>query len=150
MSNSSDTRVRVEIPSAFDLKELVAFLGERRGKFNIRAAQSWGSLYVLDLAETYKFLKNLSEYNDNSQSTFLEFIDHRVIDSKDKAKNWLSCVKDCDPMNNVYVSAVFHISLFALICQLISKCSNFFHNGTICPVAHHTVLCLLTAALKIS
>lgn len=96
--------MRIEIPSAFDLHELLTFLGERRGKFNIRASQSWGSLYVLDLGETYKFLKSLSEYNDNSQSTFLEFIDHRVIDSKDKAKNWLSCVKDCDPMNNVYVS----------------------------------------------
>ncbi|PCG96285.1 Hypothetical protein PENO1_030890 [Penicillium occitanis (nom. inval.)] len=101
-STAGDHRVRIEIPSAFDLHELLNFLGERRGKFNIRASQSWGSLYVLDLGETYKFLKSLSEYNDNSQSTFLEFIDHRVIDSKDKTKNWLSCVKDCDPMNNVY------------------------------------------------
>ncbi|KAH8700402.1 hypothetical protein BGW36DRAFT_395505 [Talaromyces proteolyticus] len=100
--NGTDQRVRIEIPSAFDLHKLVAFLGERRGKFNIRASQSWGSLYVLDLGETYKFLKGLSEYSDNSQSTFLEFIDHRIIDSKDKSKNWLSCVKDCDPMNNVY------------------------------------------------
>ncbi|EED16681.1 conserved hypothetical protein [Talaromyces stipitatus ATCC 10500] len=101
-STSGEQRIRIEIPSAFDLQELLTYLGERRGKFNIRASQSWGSLYVLDLGETYKFLKNLSEYNDNSQSTFLEFIDHRVIDSKDKTKNWLSCVKDCDPMNNVY------------------------------------------------
>lgn len=101
-SNGGDARVRIEIPEAFDLNELLSFLSERRGKFNIRATQSWGSLYVLDLAETYKFLKSLSEYNDNSRSTFLEFIDHRVIDSKDKTKNWLSCVKDCDPMNNVY------------------------------------------------
>jgi hypothetical protein len=36
-------------------------------------AQAWGSLYVLDLGETYKFLKNLSEYNGNSKSTFLEW-----------------------------------------------------------------------------
>jgi hypothetical protein len=99
-----DQRVRIEIPSAFDLQRLLSFLGERRGKFNIRASQSWGSLYVLDLGETYKFLKGLSDYSDNSQSTFLEFIDHRIIDSKDKSKNWLSCVKDCDPMNNVFVS----------------------------------------------
>ena len=106
--------MRIEIPSAFDLHELLNFLGERRGKFNIRASQSWGSLYVLDLGETYKFLKSLSEYNDNSQSTFLEFIDHRVIDSKDKTKNWLSCVKDCDPMNNVYVSSTISSAFFLL------------------------------------
>lgn len=104
--------MRIEIPSAFDVRELLSFLNERRGKFNIRATQSWGTLYVLDLGETYKFIKSLSEYNDNSQSTFLEFIDHRVIDSKDKTKNWLSCVKECDPMNNVYVSG------FSLSCTL--------------------------------
>lgn len=98
------SRVRMEIPSAFDLNDLLAFLSERRGKFNIRARQAWGSLYVLDLGETYKFLRSLSEYNGNSQSTFLEFIDRRIIESKDRSKNWLSCVKDCDPMNNIFVS----------------------------------------------
>ncbi|KAL1970727.1 hypothetical protein VTN77DRAFT_4371 [Rasamsonia byssochlamydoides] len=95
-------RVRMEIPSAFNLNDLLSFLSERRGRFNIRASQEWGNLYVLDLAESYKFLKGLSEYNDNSQSTFLEFIDHRIIESKDKSKHWLSCVKDCDPMNQIY------------------------------------------------
>ncbi|KAL1998149.1 hypothetical protein VTN02DRAFT_6769 [Thermoascus thermophilus] len=95
-------RVRMEIPSAFDLNDLLAFLSERRGKFNIRARQAWGSLYVLDLGETYKFLRSLSEYNGNSQSTFLEFIDRRIIESKDRSKNWLSCVKDCDPMSNIF------------------------------------------------
>lgn len=94
----------MEIPSAFNLNDLLTYLNERRGRFNIRASQAWGSLYVLDLAESYKFLKNLSECNDNLQSTFLDFIDHRIIESKDKSKHWLSCVKDCDPMNNVYVS----------------------------------------------
>jgi hypothetical protein len=39
------------------------------------------ALYVLDLGETYKFLKNLSEYNGNSKSTFLEFIDRRSFES---------------------------------------------------------------------
>ncbi|KAJ5818445.1 hypothetical protein N7474_004036 [Penicillium riverlandense] len=96
------TRVRMEIPSEFDLNQLLSFLGERQGRFNIRASQSWGSLYVLDLGETYKFLKGLSEYNGNSKSTFLDFIDRRIVESKDKSKNWLSCVKDCDPMNNAY------------------------------------------------
>ncbi|GIK02251.1 hypothetical protein Aspvir_006300 [Aspergillus viridinutans] len=95
-------RVRMEIPSKFDLNDLLTFLSERQGRFNIRASQAWGSLYVLDLAETYKFLKSLSEYNGNSRSTFLEFIDRRIVESKDKSKNWLSCVKDCDPMNNIY------------------------------------------------
>ncbi|CAG7974462.1 unnamed protein product [Penicillium salamii] len=95
-------RVRMEIPSEFDLGQLLSLLAERQGRFNIRASQAWGSLYVLDLGETYKFLKNLSEYNGNSKSTFLEFIDRRIVDSKDKSKNWLSCVADCDPMNQAY------------------------------------------------
>jgi hypothetical protein len=94
----------MEIPSEFDLGQLLSLLAERQGRFNIRASQSWGSLYVLDLGETYKFLKTLSEYNGNSKSTFLEFIDRRIVDSKDKSKNWLSCVADCDPMNQAYVS----------------------------------------------
>jgi hypothetical protein len=100
-------RVRMAIPSAFDLNQLLSFLGERQGRFNIRASQAWGSLYVLDLGETYKFLKSLSEYNGNSKSTFLEFIDRRIVESKDKSKNWLTCVKDCDPMNQAYVSFAY-------------------------------------------
>lgn len=96
--------VRMEIPSDFDLQILLSFLGERQGRYNIRASQAWGSLYVLDLGETYRFLKGLSEYNDNNRSKFIEFIDRRIVESKDKSKNWLSCVKDCDPINNVYVS----------------------------------------------
>ncbi|CBF74860.1 predicted protein [Aspergillus nidulans FGSC A4] len=95
-------RVRLNIPSEFDLNDLLSFLGERQGKFNIRASQAWGSLYVLDLGETYKFLRGLSEYNGNSRSNFLEFIDRRIVESKDKSKNWLTCVKDCDPMRNIY------------------------------------------------
>ncbi|KAJ5278934.1 hypothetical protein N7478_004306 [Penicillium angulare] len=95
-------RVRMEIPSEFDMSQLLSFLGERQGRFNIRASQAWGSLYVLDLGETYRFLKSLSEYNGNSKSTFLEFIDRRIVESKDKSKNWLTCVKDCDPMTQAY------------------------------------------------
>lgn len=95
--------VRMEIPSELDLSALLSYLGERQGQFNIRASQSWGSLYVLDLSETYRFLKGLSEYNGNNRSNFLEFIDRRIIESKDKSKNWLTCVKDCDPINNIYV-----------------------------------------------
>lgn len=95
-------RVRMEIPSEFDLSQLLSLLSERQGRFNIRASQAWGSLYVLDLGETYKFLKNLSDYNGNSKSTFIEFIDRRIVDSKDKSKNWLSCLADCDPMNQAY------------------------------------------------
>lgn len=101
-------RVRMAIPSEFDLNQLLSFLGERQGRFNIRASQAWGSLYVLDLGETYKFLKSLSEYNGNSKSTFLDFIDRRIVESKDKSKNWLTCVKDCDPMNQAYVSFAHH------------------------------------------
>ncbi|KAL4922745.1 hypothetical protein BDW62DRAFT_2501 [Aspergillus aurantiobrunneus] len=95
-------RVRLNIPFEFDLNDLLSFLGERQGKFNIRASQAWGSLYVLDLGETYKFLRSLSEYNGNSRSNFLEFIDRRIVESKDKSKNWLTCVKECDPMRNIY------------------------------------------------
>jgi len=99
---SGSGRVRMEIPSAFKLNDLLLLLNERRGRFNIRACQSWGSLYVLDLAETHKFLKALSESSGYSQFTFLEFIDHRIIESKDKSKPWLDCVKGCNPMNNAY------------------------------------------------
>ncbi|KAL4871625.1 hypothetical protein BDV12DRAFT_164089 [Aspergillus spectabilis] len=95
-------RVRLNIPSEFDLNDLLSFLCERQGKFNIRASQAWGSLYVLDLGETYKFLRSLSDCNGNSRSNFLEFIDRRIVESKDKSKNWLTCVKDCDPMRNIY------------------------------------------------
>ncbi|KAJ5309666.1 uncharacterized protein N7443_002127 [Penicillium atrosanguineum] len=95
-------RVRMVIPSEFDLNQLLSVLSERQGRFNIRASQAWGSLYVLDLGETYKFLKSLSDYNGNNKSTFLEFIDRRIVESKDKSKNWLTCVKDCDPMNQAY------------------------------------------------
>lgn len=105
-------RVRLNIPSEFDLNDLLSFLGERQGKFNIRATQAWGSLYVLDLGETYKFLRSLSEYNGNSRSNFLEFIDRRIIESKDKSKNWLTCIKDCDPMRNIYVSSAKGLSFF--------------------------------------
>lgn len=94
----------MEIPTEFDLNALLSFLGERQGRFNIRASQAWGSLYILDLGETYRFLRSLSEYNGNNRSSFLEFIDRRIVESKDKSKNWLTCVRDCDPMNNVYVS----------------------------------------------
>ncbi|KAJ9309771.1 hypothetical protein DTO217A2_722 [Paecilomyces variotii] len=99
---SGSGRMRMEIPSAFNLNDLLSLLSERRGRFNIRATQAWGTLYVLDLGETYKFLKGLTEYNGNASSTFLEFIDRRIIESKDKSKNWLACVRDCDPMNNIF------------------------------------------------
>ncbi|KAA8641761.1 Zn(II)2Cys6 transcription factor domain-containing protein [Aspergillus tanneri] len=94
--------VRMEIPFEFDLDDLLSFLRERRGRFNIRASQAWGSLYILDLGETYKFLRSLSDYNGNSRSNFLEFVDRRIVESKDKSKNWPTCVKDCDPMSNIY------------------------------------------------
>lgn len=96
----------MEIPSAFDMNDLLELLKERQGRFDIRTSQAWGSLYVLDLSETYKFLKGLSECNGNSRCTFLELIDRRLVESKDKSKNWISCVKDCDPMTNAYVSFV--------------------------------------------
>ena len=94
----------MEIPSRFDLTDLLSFLRERQGHFNIRATQAWGSLYVLDLGETYRFLKSLSECNGNGRSTFLDFIDRRLIESKDLSRHWLGCLRDCDPMNHVYVS----------------------------------------------
>lgn len=133
----------MEIPSEFDMSQLLSFLGERQGRFNIRASQSWGSLYVLDLGETYKFLKSLSEFNGNSKSTFLEFIDRRIVESKDKSKNWLSCVKDCDPMNQAYVS--FHIRCTSDTTDLSRTCSL---SGTTCPVVPSTLLCHLTLTAK--
>lgn len=83
------------------MKELLSLLDERREKFNIRASQAWGSLYVLDLNETYNFLKELNRTDDNAQYDLCEFIDHRIL----KFNKWLRCIKDCDPMQNSFVSA---------------------------------------------
>lgn len=128
----------MEIPTEFDMTQLLSFLGERQGRFNIRASQAWGSLYVLDLGETYKFLKSLSEYNGNSKSTFLEFIDRRIVDSKDKSKNWLSCVKDCDPMNQAYVSTPTSQAETRKPTNLFRRL--FSHSGTTCPAVPATHL----------
>lgn len=128
----------MEIPSAFNLSDLLSFLSERRGRFNIRASQAWGTLYVLDLGETYKFLKGLTEYNGNSGSTFIEFIDRRIIESKDKSKNWLTCVRECDPMSNLFVSRdVFGIRV--MVADYFSSLRPYCHNGIICQVAPHIV-----------
>jgi len=88
--------VRMELPSRFEMKELLSPLDKRREKFNIRASQDWGSLYVLDLNETYNFLKELNRTDDNAQYDLCEFIDHRIL----KFNKWLRCIKDCDPMQN--------------------------------------------------
>jgi hypothetical protein len=124
----------MEIPSEFDLGQLLSLLAERQGRFNIRASQAWGSLYVLDLGETYKFLKALSDYNGNSKSTFIDFIDRRIVDSKDKSKNWLSCVTDCDPMNQAYVSIITPSPT-----RLLTQSRPFYHSGTTCPAEPNTV-----------
>ena len=94
------TRVRMELPARFEMKELLSLLDKRRENFNIRASQDWGSLYVLDLNETYNFLEELDRTDDSAQYDLCEFIDHRIL----KFNKWLRCIKDCDPTQNLLVS----------------------------------------------
>lgn len=96
----SSTRVRMELPATFDMSQLISLLDERRGRFNIRARQSWGPLYVLDMDETYKFLRDMNKGEVNAQHDLGDFIDNRIL----KTNKWLRCVKECDPMRNLFVS----------------------------------------------
>ncbi|KAK2775499.1 hypothetical protein FQN53_003112 [Emmonsiellopsis sp. PD_33] len=92
------TRVRMELPATFEMKELLDLLDKRRGRFNIRARQSWGTLYVLDLDETYNFLKDLNKAENSSRYDLRDFIDRKIL----KFNKWTSCVKDCDPISNLF------------------------------------------------
>jgi hypothetical protein len=91
------TRVRMELPASFKMTDLLSLLKERRGKFNIRARQSWGTLYVLDLNETYQFLEELSYRETDLQ--LHDFINHRILKPK-----WVKCIKGTNPLDNVFVS----------------------------------------------
>lgn len=90
----------MELPETFEMKKLLSLLDERRSKFNIRARQSWGSLYVLDLNETYKFLEELNNGQRNSQHDLRGFIDHRIL----KSNKWAKCIKDRNPLDETFVS----------------------------------------------
>ncbi|OAX84654.1 hypothetical protein ACJ72_00968 [Emergomyces africanus] len=92
------TRMRMELPVTFEMKDLLGLLDKRRGRFNIRARQSWGTLYVLDLDETYHYLKGLNKMEDSSHYDLRDFIDRKIL----KFNKWTSCVKDCDPVNNLF------------------------------------------------
>ncbi|PGH17935.1 hypothetical protein AJ79_00834 [Helicocarpus griseus UAMH5409] len=91
------TRVRMELPATFEMKDLLELLDKRRGRINIRARQSWGALYVLDLNETYNYLKGFNKAEDSSHYDLREFIDRKIL----KFNKWTNCVKDCDPINNL-------------------------------------------------
>lgn len=90
----------MELPESFEMKKLLSLLDERRGKFNIRARQSWGSLYVLDLNETYKFLEELNSGERNAQHDLRDFIDRRIL----KSNKWVKCIKDKNPLDDTFVS----------------------------------------------
>ncbi|PGH35843.1 hypothetical protein GX50_01301 [[Emmonsia] crescens] len=92
------TRVRMELPVTFEMKDLLDLLDKRRGRFNIRARQSWGTLYILDLNETYNYLEGLNKAEDSSHYDLRDFIDRKIL----KFNKWTSCVKDCDPVNNLF------------------------------------------------
>ncbi|OJD11397.1 hypothetical protein AJ78_07832 [Emergomyces pasteurianus Ep9510] len=92
------TRVRMELPVTFEMKDLLELLDKRRGRFNIRARQSWGTLYILDLNETYNYLLGLNKTEDSSHYDLRDFIDRKIL----KFNKWTSCVKDCDPVNNLF------------------------------------------------
>lgn len=98
------TRVRMELPTSFEMKQLLSLLDERRGKFNIRARQSWGQLFVLDIDETYRFLEEVSGSGNSSRYDLGDFIDHRVL----KYNKWTNCIKDANPMDEIFVSSHHH------------------------------------------
>jgi hypothetical protein len=98
----------MELPSSFEMANLLSMLDERRGKFNIRARQSWGTLYTLDLNETYRFLEELSRGDNSSQYDLSDFIDHRIL----KSNKWVKCVKETDPTEDTFVS-IFDPGKFA-------------------------------------
>jgi hypothetical protein len=90
----------MDLPTSFDMSELISLLNDRRGQFNIRARQAWGPLYVLDIDETYKFLRDMNKGENHAQHDLGDFIDNRIL----KTNKWLRCVKECDPMHNLFVS----------------------------------------------
>ncbi|ODH53769.1 hypothetical protein GX48_00187 [Paracoccidioides brasiliensis] len=92
------TRVRMELPATFEMKNLLELLDKRRGKFNIRARQSWGTLYVIDLNETYNYLKDLNKSEYSPRYDLREFIDRKIL----KFNKWTNCVRECDPINNLF------------------------------------------------
>jgi hypothetical protein len=103
MTLDGSTRVRMELPSSFEMASLLSMLDERRGKFNIRARQSWGTLYTLDLNETYRFLEELSRGDNHSQYDLSDFIDHRIL----KSNKWVKCIKESDPTEETFVSLFY-------------------------------------------
>src|SRR5205814_2840473 len=59
-------RLRLELPEIFDLQTLLSLVEQRRGRYNIRARQASGSLYVLDLNQCFDYLFNIHKMQSQS------------------------------------------------------------------------------------
>jgi hypothetical protein len=90
-------RLRLELPETFDLQTLLSLVDHRRGRYNIRARQASGSLYVLDLNQCFDYLSNIHKTQSQSQHNLRGFIDREIL----KADEWLGCVSECDPMPGI-------------------------------------------------
>ncbi|EEP76958.1 conserved hypothetical protein [Uncinocarpus reesii 1704] len=91
------SRRRMELPSTLDFEQFISSLEERQGKFNIRVRQAWGTLCILDLKESYDFLKNCPASQDQRLFDLRAFIDNHVL----KFNNWQKCIKGCNPTGDV-------------------------------------------------
>lgn len=114
------------LSEAFDVNQLLHLLENRRNKFNIRARQASGSLYVLDLDKCYDFLGEFRRSSTVSDTDYLRsFIDHSLV----KTGPWHKCVKECDPTRNKIVS--LNVPNLVATYRLTGPSSSYL-NGTIC------------------
>jgi hypothetical protein len=89
------------LPKEFDIDQLLKLLEDRRKWFNIRARQAFGSLYVLDLAKCYIFLKRIrGSLGSSKKGDLRTFIDDILA----KSGPWTECVRECDPNKEKVVS----------------------------------------------
>ncbi|KAH0559841.1 hypothetical protein GP486_003638 [Trichoglossum hirsutum] len=90
-------RIQMFLPKTFELSELLDLVKHRRHRFNFRARQMSGSLYVLNLAKCYDFLTAIGQSQPTQRHDLRDFIDNTLV----RTPGWLECVSDCDPMNGV-------------------------------------------------
>ncbi|KAI1974857.1 hypothetical protein LOZ53_002402 [Ophidiomyces ophidiicola] len=91
------SRRRMELPSVLNIDQFVDLLEKRRGKFNIRVRQAWGTLFVLDLEESWSYVKCLQGKQGSNVYDLQDFIDNHIL----KLNNWQRCVKECNPVDDM-------------------------------------------------
>lgn len=90
----------MELPSTFEMDRFISLIEQRQGKFDIRVRQAWGTLFVLDMVETYHYLKGTKGKQGKEPQDLRDFIDKSVL----KLNHWHKCVRECDPSQDLLVS----------------------------------------------